>query len=166
MRKGLRRRRALTRKHTLHGKVNPVETLNYFPHRAPVRNSPASSFPLVSYLFFLKHRVSRTSSPKIPLAKLTMRMRRKGGSSLPSRPRLCSTAAIFLETFIRQRTGLFFLKGKATAQKISPFCLQDLAALGSERPPTGKWDQGGAEERRGYYPGLRKTTALVSLAAP
>lgn len=70
----------------------------------------------------------------------------EGGSSLPLRPRLCPTAAIFSETFIRRPTGLFFLKEKRQLKKKKkspPSSPQDLAALGTERPQTGKWGRGG-----------------------
>lgn len=83
----------------------------------------------------------------------------EGGSSLPSRPRLCSTAAIFSETFIRRPTGLFFLKEKQQLKKkkIPPLL---------PRKTSRRWGQKGhrqesgagveAEGRRGSLRGLRE----------
>lgn len=65
--------------------------------------------------------------------------------ALSPQPRLYRIAAIFSETFIRQRTGPFFLKGEAATQIIYHFSPQELAALGTERPeqegggPGGGW---------------------------
>lgn len=87
---------------------------------------------------------------------------------MPSRPRLCSTAAIFSETFIRQPTAFFFLKEKRQLKKFSP----------SFRKTWRRWGQKGhrqesgvgveAEERQGYFRGLRKKDrkSPVALAAP
>lgn len=69
----------------------------------------------------------------MPFAKLALRMR------LKTIPRcLLNPASIvsppFWGTFIRQRTGPFFLKGEAATQIIYHFSPQELAALGTERP--------------------------------
>lgn len=54
-----------------------------------------------------------------------------GYPALFPQPRLYPIAAIFSETFIRQRTGPFFLKGEAATQIIYHFSPQELAALGT-----------------------------------
>lgn len=80
----------------------------------------------------------------------------EGGSSLPLRPRLCPTAAIFSETFIRRPTGLFFLKEKRQLKKkkIPPFF---------PARPRGAGDRKATDRKVG--PGWRRKDAEAPSAA-
>lgn len=100
----------------------------------------------------------------MPSGKLALRMRLTNIPRCPTQPRLYPIAAIFSETFIRQRTGSFFLKGEAATQIIYHFSPQELAALGTERPEQEGGGPGGGGIRSRLL--LRLLRTLEGTAAP
>lgn len=131
-----------------------METLNYFPHGASVKNSRQPLrlwFPLS---FFLNHKQDFTSQVAFGQVNSAPALEGRVLHALTTPPLFYRRH--FFRDFHPAATGLFFLKEKRQLKKFPPFHCKTWQRWGQK----GHIQESGtgveAEERRGYFRGLRK----------